>query len=46
MKEKSLIPNITIEHFSLLTNENHQEYVYRVYTYDSLMKDKLYHMLN
>ena len=45
-KNNRIIPDITIENFSLLTNENHQEYVYRVYCIDDKIRDDLYHSLN
>ena len=45
-KNNMIIPDITIQNFSLLTNENHQEYVYRVYCIDEKIKDELYHSLN
>jgi len=45
-KNNRIIPDITIENFSLLTNENHQEYVYRVYCIDDKIRDELYHSLN
>jgi HD superfamily phosphohydrolase len=45
-KNNMIISDITIENFSLLTNENHQEYIYRVYCIDEKIKDELYHSLN
>lgn len=45
-KNNKIIPDITIQNFSLLTNENHQEFVCRVYCLDKTIKDKLYHCLN
>jgi HD superfamily phosphohydrolase len=45
-KNNKIIPDITIQNFSLLTNENHQEFVCRVYCLDKKIKDKLYHCLN
>ena len=45
-KNNKIIPDITIQNFSLLTNENHQEFVCRVYCLDKSIKDKLYHCLN
>ena len=45
-KNNMIIPDITIQNFSLLTNENHQEYVYRVYCIDDKIRDDLYHSLN
>jgi len=45
-KNNELIPDISIQNFSLLTNDNHQEYVCRVYAKNKKIKDKLYHTLN
>lgn len=45
-KVKDIVPNITIENFSLLTNENHQEFVCRVYCKNKEIKDEIYHSLN
>lgn len=45
-KNNEIIPDITIQNFSLLTNDNHQEYVCRVYCNDKSIKDELYHCLN
>jgi HD superfamily phosphohydrolase len=45
-KNNEIIPDITIQNFSLLTNDNHQEYVCRVYCIDNTIKDELYHCLN
>ena len=45
-KNKEILPDLTIQNFSLLTNDNHQEYVYRVYCLNEDIKDELYHTLN
>ena len=45
-KNKNIIPGITIQNFSLLTNENHQEFVSRVYCKNNEIKEELYHALN
>ena len=45
-KNNEIIPDITIQNFSLLTNDNHQEFVCRVYCNDKSIKDELYHCLN
>ena len=45
-KNNELIPDISIQNFSLLTNEKHQEFVCRVYARNKSIKDKLYHTLN
>jgi HD superfamily phosphohydrolase len=45
-KNKNIIPGITIQNFSLLTNDNHQEYVCRVYCKNKEIKEELYHSLN
>ena len=45
-KNKIIIPGITIQNFSLLTNDNHQEYVCRVYCKNKEIKEELYHTLN
>ena len=45
-KNNKIIPDITIQNFSLLTNENHQEFVCRVYCLNKTIRDKLYHCLN
>tara|TARA_A100001015_G_scaffold280431_1_gene342635 strand:- start:822 stop:2066 length:1245 start_codon:yes stop_codon:yes gene_type:complete len=45
-KNNNIIPGITLENFSLLTNHNHQEFVCRVYCKNSNIKEELYHSLN
>ena len=45
-KNKKIIPGITIQNFSLLTNDNHQEFVCRVYCKNKEIKEELYHALN
>lgn len=45
-KNNKIIPDITIQNFSLLTNENHQEFVCRVYCLNKKIKNELYHCLN
>jgi len=45
-KNNEIIPDITIQNFSLLTNDNHQEFVCRVYCKDMDIKNELYHSLN
>ena len=45
-KNNELIPDISIQNFSLLTNESHQEFVCRVYVNNKDIKDKIYHTLN
>jgi HD superfamily phosphohydrolase len=45
-KNNELIPDISIQNFSLLTNDNHQEFVCRVYAINKNMKDSIYHTLN
>ena len=45
-KNKNIIPGITIQNFSLLTNDNHQEFVSRVYCKNDEIKEELYHALN
>ena len=45
-KNNEIIPDITIQNFSLLTNDNHQEFVCRVYCNDKKYKNELFHSLN
>lgn len=45
-KNNEIIHDITIQDFSLLTNDYHQEYVCRIYCKDNTIKDELYNCLN
>ena len=45
-KDKMIISETSVENFSLLTNNNHQEFVCRVYCKNNLIKEKLFNLLN